>query len=610
MHIRRVRFAVMGLSAIGVAAVGIGVLWSAAPEGVVDDLVQIPDRYVELILDEPAPERRRGNPDAGEGARARKEVGGVGKREVDRQIAEGGGVLGAMADSDLNQVLGASGAGGLGVRGSGLGGGGTAEGLGGLGTKGAGHSGAVGTLGAPARTGSERYTDHGVNDFAITATDRVSTFSVDVDTGSYPIARRKLREGSLPPPAAVRVEEFVNYLDYAYTPPADDAMFSVRTELAPHPHAPDRHLLRVGIKGRELPTANRPPVHLTFLVDVSGSMASADKLPLARRALHYLVDNLGPEDTVAIATYAGGERRVLEPTHTTRAQRIHDAIDSLAHGGGTAMASGMELAYAMASDARLEGAENRVIVLSDGDANIGRSSHEGILDTIAGYAGRGITLSTIGFGMGNYQDTLMEQLADRGDGNYAYVDSMDEAKKVFGTDLAGTIRTIARDVKIQVDLDPAAVHAYRLVGYENRDIADRDFRDDRVDAGEVGSGHQVTALYELILTDAAPTSAPIATVRLRAKPPGRDRPAREWSVPVGRGSVAGFDAASADTRLVYGVATFAELLRGSPHTAEVSWDDVLRVVRGATDPERDDHRELIELIERARALAMPEVATR
>ena len=356
------------------------------------------------------------------------------------------------------------------------------------------------------------------------------------------------------------------------------------------------------LQGREL-VGERKPVHLTFLVDVSGSMSSPDKLGLAKRALHELVDNLGVEDTVALATYAGTERVVLEPTYTTQKDTIHSAIEGLQNGGGTSMGSGMELAYKMASEMYLHGAENRVIVLSDGDANIGRTSHDEILSTIEHYAEEGITLTTVGLGMGNYKDTMMEQLANKGDGNYFYIDSFKEAQKVFGQDLSGTIQTIAKDVKIQVEFDEDAVHAYRLIGYENRDIADKDFRNDQVDAGEVGSGHQVTAVYDVVLKDDASAKDTIATVRLRAKKPGPDRPAKEytWAVPVGE--IHGtFSDASRDSRSAWAVATFAEKLRGSPHAAEISYTDIYRYAAGATDG-TDDHRELLQLIDRAAQLS-------
>lgn len=447
---------------------------------------------------------------------------------------------------------------------------------------------------------TESYEDYGVNGFVLTERDAQSTFSVDVDTASYAIARSKLEHHGLPPESAVRVEEFVNAFDYTYAMPKSDP-FAVHLEAAPHPQIAGHHVLRVGIQGRAA-QGPRKPVHLTFLVDVSGSMSSPNKLPLAQKALHELVDNLGDEDTVALATYAGRETIVLEPTYTTRKAKIHAAIDNLRSGGGTSMGSGMELAYKMAKDNYLPGCENRVIVLSDGDANIGRTSHDQILTSIRKYADEGITMTTIGLGMGNYKDVMMEQLANKGDGNYFYLDSEKEAKKVFGEKLSSTIETIARDVKIQVEFDPDAVRSYRLLGYENRDIADKDFRNDKVDAGEVGSGHQVTAVYELVLADDAKAKDALATVRLRAKPPGPDAPAKEYahSVPVSA-LTSGFEEASPSTRMAFAVGTFAEKLRGSPYVQEVSWGEIAKMARDASQG-TEEHEELIRLIERASQL--------
>ena len=447
---------------------------------------------------------------------------------------------------------------------------------------------------------SEDYEDYGVNGFVLSSSDNQSTFSVDVDTASYAIARSKIQSSRLPPEAAVRVEEFVNAFDYNYAQPKSGP-FDVHMEAAPHPFVANHHVLRVGVQGRAL-RGERKPVHLTFLVDVSGSMSSPNKLGLAQKALHHLVDNLGPEDTVALATYAGSDRIVLQPTYTTRKAKIHAAIDGLRSGGGTAMNSGMEAAYKLAKDNYLPSVENRVIVLSDGDANIGRSSQDEILKTIKRYANEGITLTTVGLGMGNYKDVMMEQLANKGDGNYYYLDSYKEAQKVFGEDLSGTIETIARDVKIQVEFDPEAVRSYRLVGYENRDIADKDFRKDEVDAGEVGSGHQVTALYEVVLADNVKDKAALATLRMRAKPPGPDAPAKEysWSVPVD--ALGGeFEEAGPDTRMAWTVATFAEKLRGSPYASEVSWGQIAQMARDANQG-TEDHTELIDLIDRASQL--------
>ena len=345
---------------------------------------------------------------------------------------------------------------------------------------------------------SEEYTDHGINPFTLVTKDPLSTFSIDVDTASFTMARRKLNQGVLPAWEGVRAEEFINFFDYDYVAPKNEPL-AVHMEAMPDPFKDGRHILRVGLQAMEYEPEDRPPLHLTFLVDVSGSMSSRDKLGLAKVSMHTLVDNLGAGDTVALATYAGRVAKVLDPTEATEKTRIHAAIDALRSGGSTAMSSGIDLAYAMADEAFEEGAENRVVILSDGDANVGKSSWEAMLRQIKGFADQGITLSTIGFGQGNYRDTLMEQLANKGDGNNFYVDSQRESDRIFGEQIGGTMITVARDTKVQVEFNPAAVSSYRLIGYENRDIADADFRNDRVDAGEVGSGHSVTALYEVIL---------------------------------------------------------------------------------------------------------------
>jgi Ca-activated chloride channel family protein len=372
---------------------------------------------------------------------------------------------------------------------------------------------------------TEVYTDHGLNPFTMVAEDAQSTFSIDVDTASYTMARKKLLQaGSLPAQASVRVEEFVNYFDYDYKKP-DGGPFAVDMEAMPDPFRPGHHIVRVGVQGQELARDARAPVHLTFLVDVSGSMSSPDKLPLAKQAMHLMVDGLREDDTIALATYAGNTARILEPTKVVNKRKIHDAIDALGAGGSTAMSAGIDIAYDMANKSFVKGHENRVVILSDGDANVGFTSYDSLLSQIKTSADKGVTLSTIGFGMGNYKDTLMEQLSNKGDGNNFYIDSPAQAQRVFVEELGGSLLTIARDVKIQVEWNPQAVTAYRLVGYENRDIADKDFRNDRVDAGEVGSGHQVTALYEVVLKDNyAPT---LATVRMRYEKPGADSAATE-----------------------------------------------------------------------------------
>jgi len=539
------------------------------------------------------------------------------EREED---APRGGIGGALGD-----FAGQGGLGGLGLVGAGAGGGGVASGsvasrgvvapaktarsrsvTSGYGAgPGAPPSVAAARPAPPAQdavSSAEHYTDHGVNPFTMTVDDRHSTFSIDVDTASYTVARRKLmEEGVLPPEGAVRVEEFVNFLDYpSYTPPKQDP-FAVHMEAMPDPFRGGHHILRVGVQGFEVDEAARPPVHLTFLVDVSGSMSSADKLPLAKQSLHQLVDRLQEQDTVALVTYAGHVGAPLAPTSAANKRAIHDAIERLGAGGSTAMSAGIDLAYQMADRGFVAGHENRVIVLSDGDANVGNSSWDALLGQIKGYADKGITLSTIGFGMGNYKDTLMEQLANKGDGNNFYIDSPAQSQRVFVEQLTSTLLTIARDVKIQVEFDPQSVVAYRLIGYENRDVADRDFRNDRVDAGEVGSGHSVTALYDVILKDGyAPR---LATVRLRYEAPGADKAATERSYPFAdRALKERTDLASRDTRIAFASATFAEVLRGSPQAAEVSMEELLRFTAQAARPGQKDDQELLAMMQRAAQL--------
>jgi Ca-activated chloride channel family protein len=442
---------------------------------------------------------------------------------------------------------------------------------------------------------TEEYTDHGVNAFTAVEDDAKSTFSIDVDTASYTMARRKLQQGSLPSWEAVRVEEFVNYFDYGYADPRVGP-FAVHMEAMPDPFRQDRHILRVGVQAKRYNSRERPPLHLTFLADVSGSMSSADKLGLAKESMHTLVDNLKEGDTVALATYAGRVACILEPTDASNTSRIHRAISSLNSGGSTAMSSGIDLAYDLALESFEKGAENRVVILSDGDANVGSSSWEDMLEQIKGHANKGVTLSTIGFGQGNYRDTLMEQLANKGDGNNYYVDSQKESDRIFQDKLTGTMITVARDTKIQVEFNPAAVEEYRLIGYENRDIADKDFRNDRVDAGEVGSGHSVTALYEVVLTDEREEE--LATVRVRWEKPGADGKATERDFVFAANKLRDdVDEASRSLRLAYGAATLAEVLRQSPHASEVELSVLRELIDDAS--RNEEGRELSRLVAKA-----------
>ncbi|EYF08737.1 Von Willebrand factor type A domain protein [Chondromyces apiculatus DSM 436] len=453
----------------------------------------------------------------------------------------------------------------------------------------------------PEPTGTERYTDYGVNPVTDPAKDRFSTFAVDVDTASYTIARRKITEGTLPPFQAVRAEEFLNYFEYDYAAPKSEA-FSVHLAAAPSPYTQGRHLLRVAVQGKRIAQSERKPVHLVYLVDTSGSMQAEDKMGLVKKSLGLLTGALKPGDTVALCTYAGSVREVLPPTGVEQKARILAAVDDLYASGSTAMSSGIDLAYNLAQRTMVAGHVNRVIVLSDGDANVGPTSHEEILKTIKRARDKGVTLSTIGFGMGNYQDTMMERLANEGNGNYYYIDSDAQARRVFSQQVDGTLEVIARDVKIQVEMDPDVVKTYRLIGYENRDVADKDFRNDKVDAGEIGSGHSVTAFYELELRGGKAAKAPV-TVRLRHKAPLGSDKAAETLVRMAPGAISEtFEAAPADFRFGSAVVGFAEILRQSPHARGWKMADVERIAR-ASASQKGDQQEFTGLVRRASALA-------
>lgn len=451
----------------------------------------------------------------------------------------------------------------------------------------------------PEPQGTEDYKDYGVNPVTDPAKDRLSTFAIDVDTASYTIARRKITEGSLPPFQAVRAEEFLNYFDYGYAAPKSGP-FAVHLAAAPSPYAKGHHLVRVAVQGKRIAASERKPVHLVYLVDTSGSMQSPDKIGLVKRSLQLLTGSLRKGDTVALCTYAGSVREVLPPTGVEQKDRILGAIEELMAGGSTAMSSGIDIAYNLAQRTLVPGHVNRVIVLSDGDANVGPTSHEEILKTIKRARDKGITLSTIGYGMGNYKDTMMERLANEGNGNYYYIDNDAQAKRVFSEQVDGTLEVIARDVKIQVEFDPEVVRTYRLIGYENRNVADKDFRNDKVDAGEIGSGHSVTAIYDVELKSTA--KAPV-TVRLRHKTPLGSDKAEETLVRMEPSAIAAsFDAAPADLRFATAVAGFAEILRQSPHARTWKMADVERIARGAAS-QNGDQQEFISLVRRAGALA-------
>jgi Ca-activated chloride channel family protein len=457
---------------------------------------------------------------------------------------------------------------------------------------------------ARADDGDGRIVHAGVNPLVDTRKDKLSTFAIDVDTASYFFSKRYLEHGQRPPAGAVRVEEWVNAFHYDYEGPGKGAPFAIHLDGAPSPFHNDRHLVRVGIQGQRIKASKRKPVHLTFLVDVSGSMSRQDKLPLAQRSLHLLTDQLTHKDSVSLITYAGRTGEVLPATKASASgkAKIHRAIDMLRSSGGTNMSSGMDLAYRNAGKYLSSNTVSRVIVLSDGDANIGRTSHQEILKGIKGYVSEGVTLSTVGFGTGNYRDNLMEQLANAGNGNYSYVDSDKTARKVFVKDLTGTLQVIAKDVKIQVEFDPRVVKRYRLIGYENRDIADRDFRNDKVDAGEIGAGHTVTALYEVELTQ--PRTSPrdmgrLGTVRIRHKTPRGYKATELARALKGTHMRERFGDLDDNTRFASAAALASEILRGSEHASHLSLEDAVHLASEAVEgPFADERREFIQLLSR------------
>jgi Ca-activated chloride channel family protein len=453
----------------------------------------------------------------------------------------------------------------------------------------------------------------GVNPFIDTEDDHYSTFAMDVDTASYTIARRYVNEGHLPPKEAVRVEEFVNYFDLAYPGPREDeGAFAIHLEGAPSPFGGEGYyLVQVGIQGKRIHVEDRKDAVLTFVIDVSGSMDRENRLHLVKRSLLYLVDQLRPTDKVGIVAYGSRAYYVLRPTYASDKVRILDAIDTLRAGGSTYAEAGLREGYRMAYNAFEEGAINRVILCSDGVANVGRTGPEEILQVIGEYAEEGITLSSIGVGLGNYNDVLMEELADKGNGNYAYVDTIEEARRVFVENLTGTLQVIAKDSKIQVDLNPEVVARYRLLGYENRDVADEDFRNDEVDAGEVGAGHSVTALYEIKFQKGVDPTRWVdraLTVHVRYQDPDSDHVhevAREfWTDEFYRD----WRHSSPAFLLTAAVAEYAELLRGSYWAREGSLDQVLALAQIAgTELNEDeaigaDVSEFIGLVARAERL--------
>lgn len=466
---------------------------------------------------------------------------------------------------------------------------------------------------------TEAYNAINENRFLSAAGTPVSTFSIDVDAASYSNVRRFLSQGTLPPVDAVRLEEMVNYFPYRYPDRTGRHPFAVSTEVGPCPWAPEHRLVRIGLQARRVPTRDLPPSNLVFLIDVSGSMMSPDKLPLVQQAFRALVRELRPEDRVAIVVYAGAAGLVLPSTSGSEQATILDAIDRLQAGGSTAGGAGIRLAYDVAREHFDPEGNNRVILATDGDFNVGVSSDAEMVRLIEQRREDGTFLTVLGFGTGNLKDSKMEQMADKGNGHYAYIDSFREAQKVFVQEFGGTLFTVAKDVKIQVEFNPARVRSYRLLGYENRLLNREDFADDRKDAGELGSGHSVTALYEVVPVGAAEVASgddsltyqqvsvrpearrsnELMTVRLRYKDP-QGAVSRLLETPV-RDRDRG--AASEDMRFATAVAAFALLLRDSEHRGQASFDQVLALARGARGEDEEGHRgEFIGLVEAARTL--------
>ena len=475
-------------------------------------------------------------------------------------------------------------------------------------------------LSAPVEFNTEAYASVRENEFVTAKENPLSTFSIDVDTASYSNVRRFLDDEVRPPAGAIRTEELINYFRYNYPEPAGEDPFSVNLEVSRAPWNPGRELVRIGLKGRELPAEDRGPANLVFLIDVSGSMDEPGKLPLLQRSLSALVENLSAEDRVAIVTYAGSSGLALAPTPGAKKRDILDAVGNLQAGGSTHGSEGIRLAYATAREHFRQDGNNRVILCTDGDFNVGVTDESELQKLIEKERESGVFLSVLGFGTGNLNDSMMELLADKGNGNYAYIDSISEGRKVLVEQMGSTLFTIAKDVKIQVEFNPARVAGYRLIGYENRLLAQEDFNDDKKDAGEIGAGHTVTAFYEIIPAgqpvpgspsvdplkyqrpenDSASASNELLTVKLRYKAPDGDK-SKLIEIPLTADDIPAFDTASEDFRFASAVAAFGMKLRGSPEAGKISWSEIQNIARAALGNDPGTHRaEFLTLIEKAK----------
>ncbi|WPP51346.1 vWA domain-containing protein [Catalinimonas niigatensis] len=469
---------------------------------------------------------------------------------------------------------------------------------------------------------TENYATIHENGFLEVKNNALSTFSIDVDAASYSNIRRFIDQGQMPPKDAVRIEEMVNYFTYDYAQPSDDTPFAIATELSTCPWNEEHQLVHIGLQGKENPTEDLPPSNLIFLIDVSGSMDAPNKLPLLKSAFRMLVNQMRPEDRVAIVVYAGAAGMVLPSTPASEKEKIMQALEELQAGGSTAGGAGINLAYKIAKEHFQEEGNNRVILATDGDFNIGESSDAGMERLIEEKREDGVFLTVLGFGMGNYKDSKMEILADKGNGNYAYIDNIQEAKKVLVSEFGGTLFTIAKDVKLQVEFNPTKVKAYRLIGYENRALKNEDFNNDKKDAGELGSGHTVTAMYEIIPADSeeavssidalkyqeqkvkstARQSDELLTLKLRYKSPkGSKSQLTEQSL---LNRAVRLDKTSNNFRFAAAVAGFGMLLRDSEHKGDLTYDAVATLARDARGEDKEGYRqEFIRMVESCNLMA-------
>ncbi len=576
-------------------------------------------------LKEPQPEATSAVPVAPDATRARVGAGAIAAAPASPPAA-------AAAPADLKkQARGL----GLGLSGIGSGGGGIGTGQG----FGAGHGRLGGShatsapkrmvMPRPAQFNTENYAHVAENAFLNVADQPLSTFSIDVDTASYSNARRFLNAGTLPPKDAIRIEEWLNYFNYDYPEPIAKEPFSVTSEVSACPWNSSHRLVRLGLKSQQLSQAETPARNLVFLLDVSGSMMPENKLPLLKRGLSLLAENLRPKDTISIVVYAGASGLALPATSGAERARVLDALGRLEAGGSTNGGDGIRLAYATARQHFVKGGINRVLLATDGDFNVGTSSEGELQRLIEDERKSGVFLTVLGFGDGNVKDSTMEMLADKGNGNYAYIDSLAEARKVLVREAGSTLITIAKDVKLQVEFNPTQVASYKLIGYENRLLAKEDFNDDKKDAGEIGAGHAVTALYEVVpkgqkaapasprvdplkyqtapAVAAAAASNELLTVNIRYKQPTSDVSSKFSRVVVDAGLP--LDQTSADFRFSAAVAEAALVLRGAPDLSGASLEAARNLAQGALGSDiTGDRHEFISLLAKARALA-PTVAT-